>query len=423
MMNAINKSNPNASAIPQRPAIRMVEAFPVKTEEGTAYCIRDPQKIAANPLVLPPPAFLLASLMDGTRTLFEIQTAFSQQTGQAVPLNMLEEMIQRLDQELYLDSPHFKTTYQAIIDEFRNVPVRMAAHAGGAYEAKKEGLTSSLNQLFENLNGNSVADLNKEKDLSLLVSPHIDLHRGGPGFAHAYREVREREPSDLYVILGTGHQSLHSYITCTTKPFQTPLGITQTDTNFIDEFRSRVSLDVFEEEFIHRDEHSIEFQVLFLQHVLGEAWQGKIVPILCGSLHKFVDEGTSPRDDQSLADALDVLRNMIQEYDGKVTVIAGVDMSHVGKRFGHAEGAPQSVLQRVKQEDHQVLEALKSGKAEAFYRSVADMNDKNNVCGLTPVYTALDIVQPVEGSLLYYDQAVEGENDSVVTFASAAFYR
>jgi predicted class III extradiol MEMO1 family dioxygenase len=45
--------------------------------------------------------------------------------------------------------------------------------------------------------------------LAGLVAPHIDLRRGGPSFARAYRQLRGRDDIELFVILSTGHQPMH----------------------------------------------------------------------------------------------------------------------------------------------------------------------------------------------------------------------
>jgi len=173
---------------------------------------------------------------------------------------------------------------------------------------------------------------------------------------------------------------------------------------------------------LHRDEHSIEFQAVWLRFILGEEWRGKIVPILCGSFHPYVQNGCSPREDACMADTLVLLRSLIEGYPGTVTVIAGADMSHVGKRFGNEWGIPPSELERVKREDGEVLAAMLSGEAETFYRSVEKNKDRNNLCGLSPIYMTLDVVRPPSGCLLKYDQAIERDTESVVTFASAAFF-
>jgi len=416
-----NLTNDNFGSL-EYPVIRAVEAFPVETEQGQSFCIRDPQNIAQNPLVLPPVTFLLISLMDGSRSVQDIQTEFFRQTQQNIPADTLIDVLKQLDDELYLDSERFHRCFQEMQNTFLQSPIRESSHAGTAYETGAGSIKKQLDVYFQAIENVPAPEQVSDCVVSMLISPHIDLKRGGLCFAHAYREIQSRSPADLYVILGTGHQSRSSFMTCTKKTFRTPLGEIETDREFVEQFSKSVPIDVFEEEFIHRDEHSIEFQVLFLQHILGDDWNGKIVPILCGSFHKFVQEGTSPRSDTSLADSLDVLRRMIHEYDGTVAVVAGVDMSHVGKRFGQEQGVPPDELERVMRADRDVLDALLTGKAETFYRSIECVKDCNNVCGLTPVYMGLDIVQPQNGIVLNYDKALENEDESVVTFASAAFY-
>ncbi|MGC9329946.1 MAG: AmmeMemoRadiSam system protein B, partial [Candidatus Hinthialibacter sp.] len=225
----------------------------------------------------------------------------------------------------------------------------------------------------------------------------------------------------LYIILGTAHQSEQSLIVLTRKSFSTPLGVVETDVEFIDRYSDLAPLNLFEDEFLHRDEHSIEFQVLWLQHVLGDHWKGKIVPILCGSFHPYVQAGISPREDPQTAQALDMLRTVIAGYSKRIVIIAGVDFSHVGRQFGHSQDLSRRELERVTDDDRQVLESLRTGEAEAFYRAIEEKKDRNNVCGLSPLYMALDATRAKRGYLLNYDQAVD-DAQSVVTFASMAYY-
>jgi AmmeMemoRadiSam system protein B len=224
------------------------------------------------------------------------------------------------------------------------------------------------------------------------------------------------------VILGTGHQCLESKMVFTKKSFNTPLGIVETDTEFIDRMMVRAPNNLFQEEMLHRDEHSIEFQVVWLKHILGDSWTGKIVPILCGSFYQYVQNGISPREDNEFAQLLDCLREEIVAYDGKVTVIAGVDLSHVGKQFGDENGISSSNIDRVTQDDKAVLKGIESGDAETFYRTIETIKDRNNVCGLSPIYMSLDLIRPCNGVVLHYDQAINQDTESVVSFTSCAFY-
>ena len=403
-----------------RPRVRAVEAFPINDNGQQRICLRDPQRIAEHALLLPQAAVFIVSLFDGTRTLEEIQQESTRQLQQILPMPQLEELVLKLDSELYLHSLTFNNVVNEIERAYHAAPNRAAFHAGQAYEGDPEKLTALLNQLQDQARKETQSPA-ASKSPTALISPHIDLHRGGLGFAHAYNEVTEAPPADLYIVLGTGHQSREGLFIATQKSYDTPLGLMPTDEAFVDEFNQRAPYDVFIEERLHRDEHSVEFQAVWLRHVLKDH-QAKMVPILTGSLHRYVRDGVSPREDQRVADALDLLRDMIGAYESSVCVIAGADMSHVGKRFGHPDGIPETELKRVEQEDKELLDAMVDCNAEAFYQSIAVKKDRNNVCGLSPIYMLLNIARPKTGRLLHYDQAIEQDTESVVTFASLSFY-
>ncbi|MBN2327989.1 MAG: AmmeMemoRadiSam system protein B [Candidatus Omnitrophica bacterium] len=406
------------------PKIRPVEALPHPEGSEKGVCLRDPRQFAKNVLVLPPPVFFMVAHFDGNHSLRDIQELFMRKHGELVPLAKIQAIAKQLDREFFLESQTFYEQKQAVVEAFRSDPIRQASHAGTAYPGDKKELRAQLNQLLDSVREKEAEDPPPQnQDLSLLISPHIDLHRGGECFAFAYRELARHTPADLYIIFGTAHQSERNVIALTRKSFSTPLGVVETDADFVDRYNDLASFDPFEDEFLHRDEHSIEFQVLWLQHVLGDHWRGKIVPILCGSFHPYIQAGISPREDQQTAQALDVLRQVVAEYSGRIVAVAGVDFSHVGRRFGHLQGLSPRELERVTHDDRQVLESLHTGEAEAFYRAIEEKKDRNNVCGLSPIYMALDVVRAGRGFLLSYDQAVEDDAQSMVTFASMAFYR
>ena len=48
--------------------------------------------------------------------------------------------------------------------------------------------------------------------------------------------------------------------------------------------------------------------------------------------------------------------------------------------------------------------------------------DRRKICGFSAIYSLLHLIDAREGKLLKYDQSVEPNSQSVVTFASMAFY-
>ena len=90
--------------------------------------------------------------------------------------------------------------------------------------------------------------------------------------------------ASLFVIIGTSHHSTHRY-TATRKHFQTPLGITPTDHDYLDRLARHYGAGLFEDEWLaHFPEHSIELEVVFLQYLYERIRPIRIVPIVVGSL-------------------------------------------------------------------------------------------------------------------------------------------
>ena len=81
-----------------------------------------------------------------------------------------------------------------------------------------------------------------------------------------------------FVILATSHYGEPETFGLTRKTFRTPLGDAPTDTALVDWLAARGGNGVEMEDYCHSFEHTVELQVIFLQHVLGPGV--KILPVL-----------------------------------------------------------------------------------------------------------------------------------------------
>lgn len=262
-----------------------------------------------------------------------------------------------------------------------------------------------------------------------MLSPHIDLHRGGPAFAWAYRKVVEESDADLFIIIGTAHQWMRNLFSVSKKHFDTPLGVVQTDKQFVGRLGQKLAaqpggreLNLFADELAHRPEHSIEFQTIFLQHLLGEDREFKIVPILVGSFHEFVRSRQSPSSAATVQAFVAALRATVAEYKGKVCFISSGDLAHIGPRFGDRHRLDQNRLEGQAASDRQLLAAACRADSAAFFDHVAAEQDANRICGLSPTYTMLEVMRPERGEFLTYGQATDHSRSSCVSFGSLAFY-
>jgi len=416
------------------PKLRYVEMFPYGSKADPRLVIQDPEGLAES-VVLPYGAALLAALMNGRRTLTQLQTEYKRRLGSAVSLADLKQLIAQLDEAYLLETPRFRAMCRKKAEEYRQLPVRPAVHAGGAYAQNAGQLKSELSAWFTDRKGpgrvrRRSPTATADGRLCGIVSPHIDPYRGGPAFAWAYKRIAEETSADVFVIFGTSHNPLHQWFAMTRKDFDTPLGAVPTDRPFVDrvaeELASSVAgrtIDPFADEVAHRQEHSIEFQAVFLQYVLGGRRPFTIVPILVGSFHEFIADGSSPADSPEIQAFVAAIRRAAAERPGRVCYISGADLAHIGQRFDDEERLQPSRLAEQAADDRILLDAACRGDSAAWFQHVADQQDRNRICGLSPTYLLLETARPTHGKLLAYDQAVEPDGTACVSFASLALYR
>ena len=404
------------------PKLNPIEAYPVEHEGQRVICLRDPNHLSDKVLLVSQETVFIISLFDGRNSIEDIQTKCEEKFGEKIPSDELEQLINHLDDALFLESDKFRDHQNQIIEDFNSSEVRASSHAGLSYPDEVDELNKWFEKFFKEAHEKEPYKIPTGK-LRGIISPHIDFTRGGHLYAKAYRELDENCEADTYIIFGTSHYAeVENPFILTRKNFHTPLGVSETDDDVIDKIINTCSWDLFEGELAHRTEHSIEFQVAFLQYTLKKKKEYKIVPILCNSFFNLVQEGKSPREDKRVSLFLDSLGNIIQEMGDRVFIIAGVDMAHVGPKFGDSEPVNDLTLSRIKERDINSLEYSEKLDAEGFYRSIEEEKDWRKICGLSSIYATLSTIQAEKGKLLDYDQALEPDTGSVVSFASLAFY-
>ncbi len=411
-----------------KPRMRPVEAFPVQQDGKTSVYLKDPLNFAT-PLGISPAGYFVLAHFDGQHSFTDVQEAYCKQFGSLLMSDDLKSFIDMLDQHYYLDSERFRDYKSAVVLEFRNQTTRAPAHVG-VYKADPEELKTQLEGFFSApggpglLNGQVAASTPRA-----IVAPHIDFHRGGPAYAWAYKPLAESEGADLYVLLGTSHYSGQTPYILTLKDFATPLGLVETDRDFVQRLQAKCAEDCFTDEYLHRGEHSLEFQVVFLKYIAQQraALTGrpekpfKIVPILVSSFHSAVVNQTLPEKDSAVGTFLRTLRDLAALESRQVCFVAGVDLAHVGRQFGDREPITDDFLKWVESEDQELVNRLAALDAPGFFNAVAKDQDKRRICGFSPLYSLIHLLDGAKGKQLKYSQAFTPETGSAVTFSSLIF--
>jgi AmmeMemoRadiSam system protein B len=206
------------------------------------------------------------------------------------------------------------------------------------------------------------------------------------------------------------------------KDYETPLGVVETDKAFVRALAQRYPTDLLSDELAHRSEHSIEFQILFLQYVLGPARKFCVVPILVGSFHECVARQINPAGMAHIADFIQAIRQVATARGEPLCYIVGGDLAHVGMKFGDQGGLTPAFLDQVAREDHALLAAAAQMDAEGVFQLIAEHQDRRRICGFPPTYMLLSTMPARAGTVLKYDQAVEPATQSMVSYASVVFH-
>ncbi|MBW1982501.1 MAG: AmmeMemoRadiSam system protein B [Deltaproteobacteria bacterium] len=400
------------------PKIRShLEAIPVSDQGNMQVALRDLEGLSSQTLILSPQAYFILTLLDGSHSITDIQAAYMRRFGDLLFREALEGLLRTLDDNFMLDNDRSRRQKEQLINEFRQQSTRAPYHAGLTYENDPEKLRSQLLAYFSPENGGPgfPEPAHLKRPLRALVAPHIDLRAGGPCFAHAYKALLEAQPIGTCVILGTGHEPLPHYFALSRKDFDTPLGRVAADQEFIDEFSHRSPVDLFADEFAHRREHTIEFQVVFLRLLLPDV---KIVPLLCSFGVEEIGE-----EKEEILQVVDALRQTVALDPEGTCLLASVDLAHIGPRYGDNFRPHAGTIQHHQQEDQHLLEILLTGNAHEFARVLIQDGNRRRICGLPPLYTLLKALPGrVDGKLLYYGHTQVDQHNSFVTFASAALY-
>lgn len=404
------------------PSMRYVNLDPIEHESEQLFTLSDPMHIVEETLVLAPAGAFIAMHLDGHHSVEDIQSKAQEQFGvEEFPADAINEIIQQLDEFGFLDTQLFDKKYEALVEDYRTNETRPAFLAGKSYPDDADELRTFLDEQFtrEGAIGNTLSNTPGEGiPLSGLFAPHIDLHRGGHCYSHAYEALYASGKPDTVIIFGVAHQAEPVPFILTRKDYETPFGQMQTDTDIVDSLAQACAWDPFEFELSHRTEHSIEFQVLMLSYLYGP--EVKIVPILTS----YFGEGDSDvqgDDAKPIDQFLKTCRELIKASAKNITVIAGVDLAHIGPCFGDDFELDDDDIAYAQERDREDLKHACSINPKEFYRSVMRDDNERHVCGHKAMYSAMKALEGTvtEGEILHHDYAHD-PSGGVVTFASVA---
>jgi AmmeMemoRadiSam system protein B len=394
---------------------RDLDLMPSPVEDRPGLLMRDPYHYSDATLIVPPHLVQCLEFFDGDKTELDLREFLVRSSGKLDVGELVDHLRETLSRAGFLEDESYAELKEKRRQEFRESPVRLPAHAGTGYPDDPEELSSTL---AEYLKG-TVQPSMTARTVRAIAAPHVSPFGGVETYRAAYSALSRDDAEKTFVILGTSHYGEPDRLGLTYKPFVTPLGETQTDQGLVERLE-REAPGAISEDYCHAVEHSIEFQVVFLQHLFGP--RVKIVPVLCGSYARSLYLGGRPEDDDQVRRALGVLGDIAAKESDRLRWVLGVDMAHMGARYGDQfeARAGQGEMERVRERDRARIASMEAGDAQGFWEQVQENRDDLKWCGSAPIYTFMKAVPEARGQLLHYHQWNIDE-ESVVSFGALGF--
>lgn len=393
-----------------------LDFMPSPVEDRPGLLIRDSWGYSDSVLIVPPELVQCLALFDGEQTDNDLRAILVRLSGQLDVSPIMDQLRGALSQAGFLEDEVYFELRETRQREFASSAVREPAHAGTAYPDQQDGLrTTLLDYMKDPANPKPSTG-----SLAAIAAPHVSPFGGWESYREAYSALDDSYRDRTFVVLGTSHYGEPARFGLTRKPFATPFGTAMPNLALINELADEPA--VIMEDYCHAIEHSIEFQVLFLQYLYGP--DIRIVPILCGSLAETMFAGRRPEEEESLRRFFGRLGEIHAREGNRLLWVLGIDMAHMGARYGDrfTARADQGEMTDVARRDHQRIRAVSEADSDGFRELVAENGDDLKWCGTSPVYTFLRAVPNVSGSLRRYEQWNIDE-ESVVSFAALSFAR
>lgn len=383
-----------------------------------------PLGISVEPAVFPASVMPIIARFDGKHSIAEI---VDEGQSYGVTLELVCQIARDLKNLMFLKTLETVSRWRQIQDEFNTAKTRPAALADSAYPSDLNALKQEIRGYLMRSN-HKPFELEADREISAIMSPHIDYRRGWSGYAASYTALEKASKPDILVIFGTSHNYGDKLFRLTNKNFESPFGEFRVARSVLNALENMLSPEViYHDEYAHKTEHSIELQLPFL----GYRYEGdlpEILPVLVGSFHSYVTTKKVPPDNseaglfiRSLAEVL----NEVRKSGKSVLFYAGVDFAHVGMHFGDQIRICDSGLSEVEKRDKEMLKAVLGSDSKQLFEHIVEDFDKRRICGFPSLYTMMEVMKALgmdcHGHYLDYSQAVDQASDTVVTFASGCW--
>ena len=279
--------------------------------------------------------------------------------------------------------------------------VRSPAVAGSFYPASPKVLSAQVEKFIDD------AELTEaDGELIGLIAPHAGYVYSGHVAGYAYKQLMGHS-FDTVVLVGLSHRNpIGTAAIYARGAFRTPLGDIQIDEDLASEIM-RLNSDILDLPTAHANEHSLEVQLPFLQHILPDF---RIVTIL---LQDDSPENVIP------------LSQVIAEAMGNRSclLIGSTDLCHY-PTYEEAQKSDQVVIEAIERFDPDYLRQQMDG----YMQRQPVQNLHCMMCSTGAIYTTMSAAKALGGNRIEVLKAANsgdvpiGGRDQVVGYMAAGIY-
>ena len=135
---------------PENPKVRWLDVVPTVREGRETFVVRDPEGITDNALLVSRDVLFLISLMDGAKSVRDIQYEFTKASGLMIEEERITSVIRILDDHLLLLNTRYESHVNRLREEYGALPFRNSCLAGRSYPGEAEALRAYLASFMDN---------------------------------------------------------------------------------------------------------------------------------------------------------------------------------------------------------------------------------------------------------------------------------
>ncbi len=263
--------------------------------------------------------------------------------------------------------------------------MRQPVVAGRFYPGERDTLSSSVNELFP------PATPGKEKKKAVaIISPHAGYIYSG---ALAAETISSIDVPETVIIIGPNHHGQGAPIALSLEDWEMPGGIAYNNKEFSSLLLKNCP-QLKDDVIAHKDEHSLEVQIPFLQALQKNL---SIVPIAISRISFSMCKEIAV-----------ALAQSIEEFQKDTLILASTDMNHYESRSTSNK------------KNEKALQAIRVMDPAELYQTVLD--NRISMCGMIPVVISMIAAQllgATSSSIVGYTDSgyVSGDTDQVVGYA------